>query len=245
MSASEPLLDIILFDIDDTLYSTTAFSLSARANAIRGMIDAGLQIEQEQGVLELAEVVVEFSSNYDRHFVRLLDRLGPEALAGRNPAVLIAAGVVAYHRTKESDLWILPDVHETLDRLHHMGVRLGVISAGLHVKQAEKLIRLDALRFFDPEAIFFTDQMGVSKPNPKLYAHTCAQLGVDPQRAMYVGDRQAHDAVPARSIGMATVHYTGAHGKYETEGGATEPHHTLSDLRGLLDILGDEYGMHV
>jgi putative hydrolase of the HAD superfamily len=245
VSTKEPLLDIILFDIDDTLYSTTAFSLSARSNAIQAMIEVGLEIELEQGVLELAEVVVEFSSNYGRHFLRLLDRLGPEASAGRNPAVLIAAGVVAYHRTKESDLWILPDVHQALDRLHHMGVRLGVISAGLHVKQAEKLIRLDALRFFDPGAIFFTDQMGVSKPNPKLYDHTCAQLGVDPTRAMYVGDRRAHDSTPAGSIGMATVHYTGAHGKYEGEAGETEPHHTLSDLRDLIDILRDDYGLDV
>ncbi len=243
MTPSSALLDVIFFDLDDTLYSTTSFADGARRNAIRAMILAGLRIEEDAGVAELAEVVAEFSSNYSDHFGRLINRLGPAAVGERNPAVLIAAGVVAYHRSKEAGLVILDDAKAALETLHAAGVRLGVISAGLQVKQAEKLIRIGALDYFDPTAIFFSDQVGISKPNPKIYAKACAYAGVEPERAMYVGDRPTHDVAPARAIGMKTVHYTGARGKYATQACDAAPHHALDDLLDLLLVLSDSYGL--
>ena len=237
-----PALDILFFDVDDTLYSTTAFSQLARRNAVRAMIGVGLRVSEARGVAELSEVVAEFSSNYPSHFGRLLDRLGPEAYEGCNPAVVIAAGVVAYHRTKQDDMQILSDVEDTLARLHSWGARLGVISAGLRVKQAEKLIRLGALPYFDPTAIFFSDQVGVSKPNPKLYAKVCDAVGVPPSRALYIGDRPTHDMAPAKAVGMVTVHYTGAAGKYAESTQDVESDHTLADMRDLLDVLRASYG---
>lgn len=240
-----PALDVVFFDVDDTLYSTTEFALKARRNAIRAMIDAGLRVTEEKGFAELMEVVAEFSSNYNEHFGRLLDRLGPQSYARRNPAVLVAAGVVAYHETKEGGMRLLPDVRLVLNTLRDAPIRLGVISAGLRVKQAEKLIRLGALDYFEPLAIFFSDQMGVSKPNPKIYQKACTAIGVDPQRALYVGDRPGHDAVPAASIGMKTVHYTGAGGKYAQEPCEVAADHTFKDLSGLLTVLREVYGIPV
>ena len=140
-----PALDVVLFDIDDTLYSTTAFATDARRNAVAAMVNYGLQVTEEEGVRELSEVVSEFTSNYDEHLDRLIDRLGPSRLGGRNPAVLIAAGVVAYHQTKERQLKPLPDAVALLRALSQAKVRTGIVSAGLRIKQAEKLVRLGVL----------------------------------------------------------------------------------------------------
>jgi putative hydrolase of the HAD superfamily len=236
-------VDVVFFDIDDTLYSTTAFAASARRNAVSAMIEAGLQVDLETGVTELGEVVAEFSSNYDSHFGRLLDRLGPQARDGRNPAVLIAAGVLGYHRTKEAGMRAPADVEEALRSLQDLDIRLGVISAGFQVKQAEKLVRLGLLRYFDPLTIFFTDQVGVGKPNPKLYTLACHQARVAPERAMYVGDRPTHDADPAHQAGLFTVHYTGAGGKYADEQPREPLDHRIADLRELPRILQDVYGV--
>jgi len=238
-----PALDIILFDIDDTLYSTTAFSGDARRNAILAMIHQGLDVTEEEGVRELTEVVAEFTSNYDEHLDRLLDRLGPAKWAGRNPAVLIAAGVVAYHQTKERQLRPLPDAVVLLRQLHQARVRTGILSAGLRVKQAEKLVRLGVLPWLDPGAIFFSDQMGVSKPNPKIYVKALEALKVPPTRAMYVGDRPETDVAPPRSIGMRTVHYRGAHGRYAARPGTPPADHEVELLTDLKPILRDQYGL--
>lgn len=240
-----PALDIVLFDVDDTLYSTTAFARVARRKAIDAMIEHGLQIGPEEGLQELTEVVAEFSSNYEHHFDRLLDRLGPAARGDVNRAVLIAAAVAAYHETKAQDMHVQADAKVLLDRLHDARVRMGVLSAGLHVKQAEKLIRLGVLGYFDPTAIFFSDQMGVSKPNPKIFQKAVQALGVDPTRVLYIGDRVTHDIIPARAVGLKAVLYRGAEGKYldDVEEGVAD--HVVDDLRSLIPILADRYGLAV
>ena len=243
--SGSPALDIVLFDIDDTLYSTTVFSERARRAAIRAMIERGLLVEEEEGMTELGEVVAEFSSNYGNHFERLLDRLGPERYPKRNPAVLVAAGVVAYHSTKRDGLEMLPDVQSVLLRLYSARIRLGVVSAGLHVKQAEKLVRLDAVQYFDPTAIFFTDQMGISKPNPKLFLKACKAAGVPPARALYVGDRPTHDVAPAAAAGLKTVLYTGASGKYCGKDVDVRPDHAMADMRELVPTLRHTYSLDV
>jgi putative hydrolase of the HAD superfamily len=153
----------------------------------------------------------------------------------------VAAGVVAYHRTKEQGLPMLPDAQALLEALKAAGVRCGILSAGLQVKQAEKLIRLGTLPYLDPGAIFFSDQMGVSKPNPKIYAKACRALGVATSRAIYVGDRPDHDVAPARAAGLKTVLYRGGHGKYADDVPKEPPDHDVRDLRELLPIFRDVY----
>lgn len=243
--ADAPLLDVVLFDIDDTLYSTTAFAIDARRNAIQAMITQGLDVPEDEANRELTDVVAEFTSNYDEHLDRLLDRLGPSRWGGRNPAVLIAAGVVAYHQTKERQLRALPDAVVLLRTLHQARVRVGIISAGLRVKQAEKLVRLGVLPWLDPGAIFFSDQMGVSKPNPKIYVKACAALKVAPERALYVGDRPATDVTPARAAGMKTVHYRGAHGRYSDTPANPPADHEVELLTDLKPILRAVYGLPI
>jgi putative hydrolase of the HAD superfamily len=243
--ASAPALDVVLFDIDDTLYSTTAFATDARRSAVAAMVREGLAVTEEEGVKELSEVVAEFTSNYDEHLDRLLDRLGPSKWGGRNPAVLVAAGVVAYHQTKERRLRPLPDATALLQALSKAKVRAGIVSAGLRVKQAEKLVRLGVLPYLDPAAVFFSDQMGVSKPNPKIYAKACEALGVAPRRALYVGDRPETDVAPARAAGLVTVHFRGAHGRHSDRPADPPADHEVEKLTDLLPILRERYALPV
>src|SRR5205085_7117839 len=98
MSSKHPLA-LITFDIDDTLYASTDFARMARENALKAMIDAGLNVTLEQAAAELDEVVSEFSSNDEHHFDRLLKRIPNACLCGFNPAILVAIGVAEYHDT--------------------------------------------------------------------------------------------------------------------------------------------------
>ncbi len=238
-------LDAIFFDIDDTLFSTSEFAERARRASVEAMINVGLKLEPAVLFQELSEVVAEFTSNYDQHLDRLLDRLGLQRGGGREPAVLIAAGVIAYHQTKERDLKPLPDAVALLRAIHQARVRAGIVSAGLHVKQAEKLVRLGVLPWLDPGAIFFSDQMGVSKPNPKIFAKACAAMRLPPGRVMYVGDRPETDIAPARRVGMKCVHYRGAHGRYSATPANPPADHEVQLLTDLRPILRDVYALAV
>ena len=59
----------VFFDIDGTLFSTVDFATRAREASVDAMLEAGLPVNRDELLEELAEVVREFSSNYERHFV--------------------------------------------------------------------------------------------------------------------------------------------------------------------------------
>lgn len=237
-----PRLRAVLFDIDDTLFSTTAFAQRARQNAVRAMVAAGLELPEEQVMRELEEVIAEFSSNYDHHFDKLLQRLRPESLARRNPAMIVAAGVAAYHDTKFKELAPFDDVYPLLADLRAAGIVTGVVTHGWTGKQAEKVVRLGLVPYLDPSAIFISDQIGISKPNPKLYQVALEDLGFAPAEVMYVGDNVEHDVAPPLSLGMITVWARRAAKRLPRELDP-RPHHIVDDFRELRAILRESYGV--
>lgn len=235
-------LSAILFDIDDTLFSTTEFARRARTNAVRAMIRAGLDVPEEVVLKELDEVLAEFSSNYEHHFDKLLQRLRPSCLGRVNTALVVAAGVAAYHDTKFRELAPFDDVVPLFEGLAKAGVKLGVVTHGWTVKQAEKLVRLGLVRYLDPKAVFISDQIGISKPNPKLYATALRDLGLAAPQVMYVGDNPEHDIAPPKSLGMVTVWARRASRQKDSATGASADY-AIDGFDELRTILRRDFGV--
>ena len=233
-------LRAILFDLDDTLCATTEFARRARLNAVRAMIAAGLELPEGEVYSELQEVIREFSSNYEHHFDKLLLRFPPETTRHLNRALVVAAGVSAYHDTKFREWRPFPGVRELFRDLEQVGMQLGIITHGLAVKQAEKLIRLELVPYLDPRAIFISDQIGIAKPNPKLYLTALRAHDLDPAATLYVGDNPPNDIAPPKSLGMITV-WARAMAKHEADG--LEPDHVIESFDDLRRLLRDTYGL--
>jgi putative hydrolase of the HAD superfamily len=238
-------LKAVLFDIDDTLFSTSEFADRARRNAIRSMIQYGLKLDEEMAYRELLEVIAEFSSNFPSHYDKLLVRLNKEKhYPETNPAILVAAGVIGYHETKSIELRPFPDVIAALRRLSKTRLRLGIVSAGLQAKQAEKLIRLGVYRFFRPEAIFISEQIGIGKPNPKLWLTACTSMGVEPAEVMYVGDNPVQDIDPCNGLGMVTVRSRRGT-RHKDVNGKTAPTYEIATFDDLVAILVRDFGVAI
>lgn len=235
-------LQAIFFDIDDTLYSTTEFARRARENSVDAMIKTGIHLPREKVLEELYEVINEFSSNYSSHFDKLLARLPEESLHGVSKSLIIAAGIIAYHETKKRELFPYPDVAEVMRILSVKKTLLGVISAGMPVKQTEKIIRLRLDRYLNPGAIFIAEEVGFAKNNPKLYQKVCQELNLDPQKTMYVGDNPINDVDPPNSIGIITV-LSRREGKYMNVESQTQPAHIIQSFWDLIDLLTEKYEM--
>ncbi|MCZ6792120.1 MAG: TIGR02253 family HAD-type hydrolase [Planctomycetota bacterium] len=237
-------LRAIFFDIDDTLYSTSEFSELARSDAIDAMIEAGLGLSKEQILEELEEVITEFTPNYEYHFDKLLLRVPRRYYKGINPAIIIAAGVMGYHETKATRLSPYEDAIEVLRLLSRTDLLLGVITEGLEVKQAEKLVRMRINQYLSPNAIFISNQIGISKPNRKIYQRACSDLNLKPSETMYVGDNPHYDIDPPNRIGMITVRMRRG-GKYCQTEGETSPHLEAQNFWDLLDYVRQEFSIEV
>lgn len=237
-------LRAIFFDIDDTLYSTSEFAALARRNAIENMRAHGFKMATADALRELAEIIAEFSSNYEHHFNKLLLRVPRHYWEGVNANVLVAAAVVGYHETKFRELRAYEDAVDVLTLLREQtNLKLGVISSGLALKQAEKLVRLGVVNLFDADGIFISDDIGISKPNPKLWLRACQAMGVRPSECIYVGDRPRLDVDPCNRIGMITV--LNRRTARQHEPGETQPDFEIHNFFDLLDILRDRFGIDV
>ena len=94
-----------------------------------------------------------------------------------------------------------PDVRPCLDALSGR-YRLGVVANQPSVVRAA--MRRDGIdRSFEVWAI--SDDIGIDKPDPRLYEYALAVAGVEASRAAMVGDRLDYDVRPARVAGIRAV----------------------------------------
>jgi len=234
-------LKAVLFDIDDTLFPTTRFATRARRHAVEAMTMAGLDVDVEVAYRELQQVVAEFSSNYGHHFDKLVLRLADRLRPGVHPAIVVASGVCAYHATKEH-IKAFPDAVRTLSALSRSDLKRGVLTNGLTVKQAEKLVRLGLQNAFSPGAIFISEEIGVAKPHHKIFHVACEALGAEPGETLYVGDHPQKDVDSAHEAGLLTCLRRGS-GGHADEPGRHEPDLAVDSLEELLPVLRERYGV--
>jgi len=95
-----------------------------------------------------------------------------------------------------------PEVLEALRSLKDNGLKLGLITnCGPEVPLLWQSCPLSSL--FDVSA--FSCEIGVKKPDPKIYITTCTKLGVDAGACIYVGDGSNDELRGAAQIGMYPI----------------------------------------
>jgi putative hydrolase of the HAD superfamily len=234
-------LKAVLFDIDDTLFPSSEFADKARRSAVEAIVAAGLDVDPAVAMDELADVVREFSSNYGNHFDQLVVRLAPHLRPGVHKAMVVAAGVRAYHETK-AHLRPFPDAVRCLQALRRTALLRGVLTNGLTIKQAEKLVRLGLQDAFSPGALFISEDLGVAKPHPRIFQIACEALGVGPGEVLYIGDNPVKDIDAAHEAGLVTCLRRGT-GKHAMAVGAFAPDCEVETLDELLPWLESRFGI--
>jgi len=212
----------IFFDVDNTLFPTAEFSELARRNAIRAMIETGLDATEEQIYKELHRLIKEKGSNYPNHFDLILKRIGV-----KRPARFVAAAVAAYHNTKSS-IQPYPEVPKTLMELKERGYKLYVATNGDAVKQWDKLIRMGIHLFF--EDVFVSGEVGEEK-SPNFFRKVLSRIRARPSDCIMVGDRMDSDIIPARKVGIYTIRIL--RGPYSKEKGKAD-----ARIRNFSELLG-------
>ncbi len=107
----------------------------------------------------------------------------------------------AHHRV---GLWnrAIPGAPETVRVLRSAGFRLAVVS------NAEGRVAQDlAVAGFDGlfETVVDSHEVGVEKPDPRIFRIALERLGVPPDGAMFLGDVPSVDVVGARAAGLFPV----------------------------------------
>jgi putative hydrolase of the HAD superfamily len=100
---------------------------------------------------------------------------------------------------------------EGMRELSTAGVKLGIVSNADGTIE-EQLKRREICQVGEGLgvpvlAIIDSTVVGVSKPAVEIFRHALDPLGVEPERAMYVGDTVRYDVRGARAAGLEPVHF--------------------------------------
>ena len=184
----EQAIEMVFFDIGGVMYDDTVYA-RALNTALRSL---GARFTDA----EFDDVYREARAAQAGSFRRLLARrfLGPNA-------------DVRALETEASKHWAYPpealytDVRPCLDALAGR-YRLGVIAnQPSAVRDALRRDELDG--FFEVWGV--SDDVGYSKPDPRLFSHALDAAGVMPGASVMVGDRLDYDVRPAKTSGMHAI----------------------------------------
>jgi putative hydrolase of the HAD superfamily len=202
-------IDLVLFDLDDTLHDDTFAYHSAAEEVAR-------EVAAEHGIDALAlkaAYVAEAEGFWQRLSADDLQVKLSRVRAGMWQHALESVGVgdpalaersaERYNAYRSKYYTLFTGVIDMLRALRERGLKLGIVTNGLSETHREKIALLRISEFFD--AIFLSDEVGMVKPDPLLFAHACRTLGGAPARSAMVGDRYDRDIRGAREAGLFTI----------------------------------------
>jgi putative hydrolase of the HAD superfamily len=171
----------------------------------------------------------------EAHVRAILNTVDP-GLAARLSPDAMAKLVEAYSRPA---LMVPPTVDPgalaALEALCVRGYTLAVVSNTMRtpgVVMRKILERYHVLGCFKHTT--FSDEVGIRKPDPEIFAMTLRALGGEPQTAIHVGDDTILDVEGARAAGMRVIQVTGAS---REQPGAAQPDRMIRRLSELPDAV--------
>lgn len=112
--------------------------------------------------------------------------------------------IAAKRRDALSDTFssIPPATVALLQELKKRGILVGLIS-NCFSDEAEFIKNSILYPYFDSAKLSY--EQGIRKPDPAIYFRTAAELGVEPEECLYVGDGGSNELAVAKECGMKPV----------------------------------------
>ena len=193
-----PKLCGIVFDLDNTLLDFMKMKEFAVKAAIKGMIEAGLEVNEKKSYDEIINIYEKFGWENQKVFDVFMKKT-----IGRVDNKFLAAGIVAYRRAREANLMVYPNVNRTLMALVKKGIKLAVVSDAPSREAWMRIYYLNLYHFFD--VVITYDDSGERKPSSKPFQMALRALQLDAKQTIMVGDWPDRDVVGAKQIGMHTA----------------------------------------
>ncbi len=181
----------IIFDLDDTLYDYTAYWHERLHWSLA-------EVVQQCPWVDLAAVCQQAIER--RVYAAHLDGLLQEWNV--TDAALRARAIDRYRENWYERLDLFAGVAAMLDRLAQRA-QLALITNGPAHSQRPKIARFALERWM--QCILVSGEVGIAKPDPRIFARALAELGVAAEQAVYVGDSLEYDLQGAAAAGVDFV----------------------------------------
>ena len=204
-------IDLILFDLDDTLMAFDIVSNEAWDKATDEFIKTNnINIEKTILLEKIHKIKKWYWGDPERHRIgrkniinarREIVKLALENFNIENNALEDFAD--NYSNIHETLWYLFDDVAETLQKIKDMNIKLGVMTNGTSENQRKKMKRFDIEKYFD--YILIEEEAGYGKPDIKMYEHMLQTTKVENEKIIMVGDNLAWDIEPPNKLGIYSI----------------------------------------
>lgn len=183
---------LVLFDLDDTLCDhSTSFRLRVE-RALAALPPAHLALHP-QAVVQLALAQADHTWAGVQQVLKA---------AGIRSESLLQQAFAVYSSDRFYGLQLFPDCLPVV-RAVQARVLTGLVTNGPSDIQRAKLDRLGIRNLFP--IVVISEEVGLSKPDPRIFALALSLAGVPPEEALYVGDHPENDVRGAQGAGLLSV----------------------------------------
>jgi HAD superfamily hydrolase (TIGR01509 family) len=226
---------VILFDVDDTLFDRELAQRRVAGQIADRFADLFAGMERDQVVCAFMEsdriATQRFEATGAVDAARagrmevFLDLLG---LKKERAGELTAMYIASYPRIEAAIAGARPVVAALYKRF-----RLGVVSNGISDVQYQKLETLGIRCRF--ECILLSEELGIRKPDPRIFRQAAEILAVEPRECLYVGDSYESDVLGAQEAGMQACWFNPR--RLPPPRGGALPAFEVASLAEILDLL--------
>lgn len=192
---------VVIFDLDDTLYSEKDYVRSGYAEIAR----------HYPSIPAMADKLWQAFENKKQAINYVLEQEGIVSCEA-------VAQCLELYRNHQPAISLYPEAKELLVFLKEHGIRLGMITDGRPNGQWAKIKAMGLAQYF--EKIIVTDELGgitFRKPNPAAFEQMQRYFRVPYEAMVYVGDNTQKDFVAPELLGMSSVYFNNPDGLYRTK----------------------------
>lgn len=203
-SATEVAIEVITFDLDNTLWAVEPVLLRAeevQQDWLRQHRPGAVEAFDHEGLFEFKKSVWKRHPHLAHHVsqmrIQMLYELQVTAGYAEEEARSGAEQAFAVFLRERQRVELYAEALGVLEKLAD-NYLLGALTNG-----NADIYKTDAAEYFD--FAFLAEDIGASKPHPDMFEAALQQAGVPAERVVHVGDDPDHDVRGAREVGMRTV----------------------------------------
>ena len=194
--AGRPAIQAILFDLDNTLIDRDA----GFVRFCRELYHASSAMSQTHTEDEAVALMAQFDADGRRSRHDLFNdvmRQWPGVFQDLEQAMQV------YLTSYPERLVLEPLTRALLEDLQDAGTPCGIVTNGGAIMQMNKIREtgLDGL----VQAIVISEEMGVAKPDRRIFQRALGEIKANPLTTMFVGDDPDADMLGAKGLGMRTA----------------------------------------
>jgi len=188
------MIRAILFDFDDTLGNREVYTYKTFEKRLKELNISLDEVEKEALIQHI--LIMDQFGDVNKNYVR--------------DTVLKTYGI---DLGKDFDAWwkqhqfenviLFQDAIEVLTYLRNKGYKLGIITNGSSYTQNKKLEYTNVLSYVDAKIV--SDDVGIAKPDPRIFIQMAEKLGVKAEECAFVGDMFHRDILGAKRAGMRPI----------------------------------------